>query len=107
MAGPLDKQEILARSRRENKNFDEREKSIRIQGESFSLIFVFGVGLALASYKLAVGLPVGDILAMFWACSLGCSLYKAVNLKSRSQGGIALFCLAMVVYNLVKYLSGW
>ena len=104
----LSKEEILARSQQENKNGDEMEKTVRIQGESFSLIFVFAVGLALTSYKLWRGLPVGDILAMFWACSLGCSLYKAVNLRQKSQAGIAIFCLVMVVWNLVRYIpQGW
>lgn len=103
----MDKDEVLSRSQKENQLGDEREKTIRIQGESFSLIFVFGIGLLLASYKLINHIPVGDILAMFWACSFGCCLYKAVNLKQRSQAGMAFFCLAMIVYNLVKYLSGW
>ena len=67
----MDKNEILEKSRKENRDQDEREKTVRIQGESFSLILVFAVGLALTSYKLWRGLPVGDILAMFWACSLG------------------------------------
>ena len=104
----MDKNEILEKSRRENQTRDERERTICIQGESFSLIFVFAVGLALTSYKLWRGLPVGDILAMFWACSLGCSLYKAVNLRQKSQAGIAIFCLVMVVFNLVRFLTqGW
>ena len=97
----MEKNEILEKSRRENHLQDEREKTIRIQGESFSLIFVFGIGLLLTTYKLINHIPVGDILAF------GCCLYKAVNLKQRSQAGMALFCLAMIVYNLVKYLSGW
>ena len=104
----MDKNEILEESRKENRDQDEREKTVRIQGESFSLILVFAVGLALTSYKLWRGLPVGDILAMFWACSLGCSLYKAVNLQQKSQAGIAAFCLVMLVFNLVRFLTqGW
>ena len=43
----LRKEEILSRSRRENRNGDEREKTVRIQGESFSLIFVFVLGIVL------------------------------------------------------------
>ena len=103
----MDKDKILKTSRKENKFQDEMEKTIRIQGESFSLIFVFGVGLILTILKQIQNLPVGDILAMFWACSLGCSLYKAVNLKQRSQAVIALFCFAMIVYNFIRYFSGW
>lgn len=89
----MDKNEILEKSRRENQDQDERERTIRIQGESFSLIFVFGMGLFLTTWKMAHGIPVGDILSMFWACSVGCYLYKAVNLKQRSQAVLALVCL--------------
>ena len=103
----MEKSEILEKSRKENQLQDERERTIRIQGESFSLIFVFGVGLILTTFKLFHNQPVGDILAMFWACSFGYSAYKAVNLKQKSQGGIAVFCLAMMVFNLVRYVSGW
>ena len=103
----MDKDEVLSRSQKENQLGDEREKTIRIQGESFSLIFVFGMGLLLTTWKMAHGIPVDDILSMFWACSLGRCLYRAVNLKQRSQGVLALLCLAMVVYNLVRYMAGW
>ena len=40
----LSREEILERSQRENRNGDEREKAIQIQGESFSLIFIFLLG---------------------------------------------------------------
>lgn len=53
------KEEILARSRRENRGGDERERTVRIQGESFSLIFVFLMGLVLLAWKRAHGLPGG------------------------------------------------
>lgn len=103
----MEKEQILEQSRKENQFQDEREKTIRIQGESFSLIFVFAMGLILTTYKLIHNIPVGDILSMFWACSFGCCLYKAVNLKQKSQAIMALFCLLMIVYNLLKYLSSW
>ena len=59
----MDKNEVLSRSQKENQAGDEREKTIRIQGESFSLIFVFGIGLLLTTYKLINHIPVGDILS--------------------------------------------
>ncbi|MEI3307129.1 MAG: DUF6442 family protein [Dysosmobacter sp.] len=60
------KEEILARSKRENRNGDERERTIRIQGESFSLIFILLMGIVLIAWKRAHGLPDEDVLAMFW-----------------------------------------
>ena len=49
----MDKNEILEKSRRENRDQDEREKTVRIQGESFSLIFVFAVGLPASRVRAA------------------------------------------------------
>ena len=51
MKETLTREEILERSKRENRNGDERERTVRVQGESFSLIFVFLMGLALIAWK--------------------------------------------------------
>ena len=40
----MNKEEILAKSRKENVLQDEMERTVRIEGESFSLILVFLVG---------------------------------------------------------------
>lgn len=47
----MEKQEILEKSRRENQKGDERERTIRMEGESFSLLFVFLMGLILLTWK--------------------------------------------------------
>ena len=57
------KEEILARSKRENRNGDERERTIRIQGESFSLIFILLMGIVLIAWKRAHGLPDEDVMS--------------------------------------------
>ena len=49
------KQEILEKSRRENQKGDERERTIRMEGESFSLLFVFLMGLILLTWKRSMG----------------------------------------------------
>ena len=46
----MEKQEILEKSRRENQKGDERERTIRMEGESFSLLFVFLMGLILLTW---------------------------------------------------------
>ena len=70
------KEEILARSRRENRGGDERERTVRIQGESFSLIFVFLMGLVLLAWKRAHGLPAEDVLIMFWTATAAGRIYR-------------------------------
>lgn len=62
----MEKQEILEKSRRENQKGDERERTIRMEGESFSLLFVFLMGLILLTWKRVHGLPHEDVLTMFW-----------------------------------------
>ena len=47
----MEKQEILEKSRRENQKGDERERTIRMEGESFSLLFVFLMGLISADLE--------------------------------------------------------
>lgn len=104
----MDKKEVLERSRRENRMQDEMERTVRIAGESFSVAVTMAVGVLIMALKFARELPVGDTLAMFWATTLGCALYQAWRLKKRSQIGIALFALAMIVYNLIRYFhQGW
>ena len=57
----LSREEILSRSRRENRKGDERERTIRMEGESFSLLFVFLMGLVLLFWKRTHGLPDADV----------------------------------------------
>ena len=63
----MNKEEILAKSRKENVLQDEMERTVRIEGESFSLILVFLVGVVIVIFNRLHGLPANSVLAMFWA----------------------------------------
>ncbi len=102
----MDKEKILAKSRQENKNQDEMERQIRIEGESFSILITMLIGIFLLGWKFAHGEEYHDILAMFWCTSTGCALYRWVIRGQKSQSGIFLLSLALLIYNLVKYLIG-
>ena len=84
------KEEILARSRRENRGGDERERTVRIQGESFSLIFVLLMGL---------------VLIMFWTASAASRIYRLVQRRNTSDMVTLAICLAFLGYNLVKFFQ--
>ena len=99
------KEEILARSKRENRNGDERERTIRIQGESFSLIFILLMGIVLIAWKRAHGLPDEDVLAMFWMSCLASRVYRLSQRRDKSVGITAVISLAFLVYNLVKFFQ--
>lgn len=47
----MDKERILEKSRKENKNQDEMERQIRIEGESFSVLITMLVGIFLLAWK--------------------------------------------------------
>ena len=72
----MEKQEILEKSRRENQKGDERERTIRMEGESFSLLFVFLMGLILLTWKRVHGLPHEDVLTMFWTACVANRVYR-------------------------------
>ena len=58
---------ILARSQREDRKGDGMERTVPMEGESFSLIFIFLMGIVLLAWKRLHGLPDQDVLAMFWS----------------------------------------
>lgn len=104
----MDKNEILEKSRRENKLQDEMERTVRVEGESFSLIFILGVGVILLAYNRLHSLPTGDIQAMFWASCVGSRVYRLTRRKNTSDLVTLLISLAFLVYSLVRYFTqGW
>ena len=101
----MEKQEILEKSRRENRNGDERERTVRVQGESFSLLFVLLVGLVLLVWKRTHGLPDADVLAMFWTACVANRLYRLTQRRNTSDVVTLLISLAFLVWNLVQFFQ--
>ena len=101
----MEKQEILEKSRRENRNGDERERTVRVQGESFSLLFVLLVGVVLLVWKRTHGLPDADVLAMFWTACVANRLYRLTQRRNTSDVVTLLISLAFLVWNLVKFFQ--
>ena len=101
----LSREEILERSQWENRNGDEREKAIQIQGESFSLIFIFLLGGVLIWWKRAHGLPAADIQAMFWMSCAASRIYRLAQRRNLSDLITLVLCLALLAWNLVQFFS--
>ena len=105
MKETLTREEILERSKRENRNGDERERTVRVQGESFSLILVFLVGVVIVIFNRLHGLPANSVLAMFWASCVGNRLYRLTQRRNASDIVTLGISLAFLAYNLVKFLQ--
>ena len=104
----MNKEEILAKSRKENVLQDEMERTVRIEGESFSLILVFLVGVVIVIFNRLHGLPPNSVLAMFWAFCVGNRLYRLTKRRNTSDVVTLLISLAFLAWNLVRYFTqGW
>ena len=101
----MERQEILEKSRRENRNGDERERTIRIEGESFSLLFALLMGLILLVWKRVHGLPDEDVLCMFWTACVANRVYRLTRRRNTSDIVTLLISLAFLIWNLVKFLQ--
>ena len=99
----LSREEILSRSRRENRKGDERERTIRMEGESFSLLFVFLMGLVLLFWKRAHGLPDEDVQSMFWMSFVANRVYRLTQRRNSFEVVTLLISLALLIWNLVKF----
>ena len=96
----MNKEEILAKSRKENVLQDEMERTVRIEGESFSLILVFLVGVVIVIFNRLHGLPANSVLAMFWASCVGNRLYRLTKRRNTSDVVTLLISLAFLAWNL-------
>ena len=101
----LSREEILSRSRRENRKGDERERTIRMEGESFSLLFVFLMGLVLLFWKRAHGLPDEDVQSMFWMSFVANRVYRLTQRRNSFEVVTLLISLAFLIWNLVKFFQ--
>lgn len=105
MEEKLSREEILEKSRQENRKGDERERTIRVEGESFSLLFTLLMGLILLFWKRAHGLPDEDVMCMFWTACVANRIYRLTRRRDTSDIVTLLISLALLIWNLVKFFQ--
>lgn len=104
----MEKDKILEKSRMENKNQDEMEKAIRIEGESFSLLFTLMAGLAIVVFNHFHNLPSDSVMIMFWTSCASSRLYRLAKRRDMSDLITMIISLVILVFYVVKYFSqGW
>lgn len=105
MEEKLSREEILEKSRQENRKGDERERTIRVEGESFSLLFTLLMGLILLFWKRAHGLSHEDVMCMFWTACVANRIYRLTRRRDTSDIVTLLISLAFLVWYLVKFFQ--
>ena len=106
----LDKDEILEKSRNDNKNQDERERFVLSKSPYFGLMALFTVSTILAFYRKfgLSGASISDLLALDCAALFGMELHQAVQLKRLHSALFALGFLVMTILQLADYMTqGW
>ena len=101
----MNREEILERSRKENRDQDEMEKTIRVEGESFSLLFALMMGLVIVIYNHFHSLPSDSVMMMFWTSCVSSQLYRLTKRKSASDLAMMVISLVILVFYMVKYFS--
>jgi hypothetical protein len=100
----MEKNEILKRSQTENILGDEREKQIRLESDTFSLIFMLAV--ILTTVNFVKGLSADGFLAIFWASILGRYCLFFYRHRKAYHGILALAAAVLCIANIVEYLGG-
>ena len=106
-AHSLSKEEILARSRLENKNGDEMYKKnsnrALIFGVSFSLLFFVAIFIAeqILSDKIVVA---PSVICIMWAITSGTTLFKGIFNKDKIMIIVGILAFATAIINYVLYI---
>ncbi len=101
----MDKDKILEKSRRENEGQDEMERTIRIEGESFSLMITLMMGLVLVIFNHLHDLSSDPVFIMFWTSCVSTQLYKLTKRRETWDLVSMIISLALLVFYMVKYFS--
>ena len=101
----MEKDKVLEKSRRENKDQDEMERTIRIEGESFSLAFTLMAGLAIVAYNHFHNLSSDSVMIMFWTSCVSSRLYRLTKRKNASDLVTMIISLVILVFYVVKFFT--
>lgn len=101
----MDKDKILEQSRRENAGQDEMEKTIRIEGESFSLAATLMMGFILVIFNHLHELSSDPVLIMFWTSCVSRQLYKLTRRREVWDFISMIISLVLLVWYMVKYFT--
>lgn len=101
----MNKDDILEKSRRENAGQDEMEKTIRIEGESFSLTLTLMMGLILVIFNHLRGLSSNAVFIMLWTSCVSRQLYRLTKRREKWDLVLLIASLAFLLFYVVKYFT--
>lgn len=102
----MDKEEILARSRQENKNSDERELQVKDKSIAFSYTVMIVMAAVFTSIRAGQGLPMMDLCAT--VCSSVCAgmAYRFFRTKKAEYCILALITFIVMIVAIIFFAMG-
>ena len=100
----MTKEEILEKSRNENKNMDEREQKIALQASMAAKISGMAVCVLISFVAKYLGCPQSLVLAVwtvYWGMMMGEYWYLFIRLRKRFH------LIAAIVNTVACILCGW
>lgn len=102
----MNKEEILARSKKENIYGDEREKEVRIKRDAFSNWGLIILGIIIMIIKLFRTESPADIIAILF-CSSGLGfIYEGFKLKKKLGLICGIVLMLLSVYYFYRFCAG-
>lgn len=102
----MNKDEILARSKKENIYGDEREKEVRIKRDAFSLWGLVILGSIIMVMKLICSESSADIISILFCTSGLAFTYEGVKLKRKWTAVSGVVLLLASIYFFCKFCMG-
>lgn len=99
----MNKEEILAKSIKENVYGDECEKKMRIQRDAFTVWGVIILGIVIMIIKLCRTESPADIIALFFCIAATGSLYEGIATKKKSHILFAILFFVLTGYYLYRF----
>lgn len=102
----MNKEEVLARSRKENENGDEMEKQVIAGSMKWTYVVMVLAAAVFSFIRSGQGYPIMDLTATVALSVAAGHIYRFVKCRERSSLIIACVMAAVSIFSTVRFFMG-
>ena len=102
----MTKEEILAKSRKEYKNNDERELQVKDKSMTFSYIVMIAMAAVFTTIRAGQGLPMMDLCATVCGSVCAGMAYRFFRTKKTEYFILALITFIVMIVAIIRFAMG-
>ena len=102
----MNKEEILAKSRKENQDHDERELQVKDKSMTFSYIAMIVLAAVFTSIRAGQGLPMMDLCATVCGSVCAGMAYRFFRTKKTEYCILALITFIVMIVAVIRFAMG-